>query len=541
VKQPATTALVALLAAVATDPAARGNTSVPARLPAGATELAFRVHDAATGDTMPCELVLVAAPRTRPLVLRKRNPGRFFGDAVLAGSRVFSASGSGRVPVPPGTYDVWVGRGPEWTAERRRIELHRGETASIEVDLAHVVDTSGWVSTDFHVHAAPSRDSVIPLDGRAMQAAAVGLDFLIGGDHNHVTDYGPVIARRSLGAWLGHGLGYELTTQRWGHFGVFPLPAAAAGKMHDKLPIRGPGAGQFFEQLRAWEPDAIVIVHHPLSLTDSYFRVGGLDLAHHRGRRGFSFGFDAVEIVNGYSSSNYRQLRDTLRLWFDLIDQGYRVTGVGDSDSHDLRARRGLAGFPRTWVQVADDRPAEVTPGAIAAGVKAGHALVSTGPFVRVSIGEAVAGDLVRARGGRVRLAIDVQAAPWVPVARVSVYVDGRLDRTYPVAPTTGVTRFRAEHPLALARDAYVVVVVEGDRPLPPLAGEPHSEIPALAVTNPIYLDVDGNGVFDPSMRRPLSPVSRSVGWPAAGRLAHTHRHDPAPGEGATRHRRHRR
>jgi hypothetical protein len=351
---------------------------------------------------------------------------------------------------------------------------------------------------------------VIPLDARAVQAAAVGLDFLSSGDHNHITDYGPTIAARKLSDWLASGRGYELTTQRWGHFSVFPLPATAAGRRHHELPVRGPSAQRFFAGLRAIDPDMVVMVNHPLSRQDSYFRNGGLDLELARGRAGFSFAFDAMEILNGYEPGNYRQLNGHLRLWFDLLDHGHMVTAVGNSDSHELRSRRGLAGYPRNWVQVDDDRPAALTGAHIARGVKSRRVVTSTGPFLWVGLERGMAGDLVRLPGGRGRLVILVQAAPWVSVARVVVYVDGGLDRLYQVPASREVTRFHVAHELALARDAHVVVRVDGDRPLPPIAGDADAPIPSMAVANPIYVDVDGNGRFDPSRRRPLSPVARS-------------------------------
>ncbi len=490
---------------------------------AAAQALRFQVTNAAGGGPVPCQLVYVAHRGTGRAALVDGNRGRRVGDSVIANNRIFSATGSGRVPLPPGSYDLWIGRGPEWTLEYRQIQVVRGADTVVEARLDHVVDTGAWVSADFHVHAAPSGDSVTSLDARAVQAAAVGLDVLSSGDHNKITDYGPAIGARALDRWLAAVRGYELTTQRWGHFSVFPLPASAAGKAHVDLPVPGPSANGFFRQLRALDPEMVVIVNHPLSHDDSYFRNGGLDLEYQRGRPGFSFDFDAIEILNGYNWGNYKQLPRHLRLWFDLLDQGYLVAGVGSSDSHDLRSNRGLAGYPRTWLMVPDDRPDGVTTAMISRALKAGHATASTGPFLQIALDGKVSGDVVTLRDGRGRLSIDVQAAPWVSVARVTVFVDGQVTKVYPVAPSRAVRRFQIDHQLELTRDAHIVVQADGDRPLPPIAGEPGAPIPSVAVANPIFIDVDGNGRFDPSRRRPQSAVAR---WgrkkpPTAGATVH--------------------
>ncbi|HTM19625.1 MAG TPA: CehA/McbA family metallohydrolase [Kofleriaceae bacterium] len=474
--------------------------------------LRFRVSDAATGGPLPCQLVYTATPGTGTprLALVGHNVGRRIGDAVVANNRIFSATGSGAVPIPPGTYDLWIGRGPEWTLVWRRIRVTAGAETAVDTALEHVVDTGAWASADFHVHATPSGDSVTSLEARALQAASVGLDVLFSSDHNRVTDYGATIAGRGLGPWLGSGRGYELTTQWWGHLGVFPLPASAAGKHHDDLGAPGPSARRMIEQLRAQMPDLVVMVNHPLSLSDSYFRNGGLQLDEQRGRPGFTFDFDGFELINGYNPGNYREVPALMRLWFDLIEQGHLAAAVGNSDSHDLSSARGLAGYPRNWISVDDDHPDRVTPADIARGIKARHVMTSTGPFLQVSAAGKIAGDLVPAEGGRVSVSIDVQAAPWVSVARVTVFVDGAPAAVYSVAPSREVHRFHVDHEVTATRDAYVVVRVDGDRPLPPIAGEARAPIPSLAVANPLFLDVDGNGRFDPAHRRPISPVARS-------------------------------
>ncbi|MCZ6745760.1 MAG: hypothetical protein O7C74_00925, partial [Acidobacteria bacterium] len=64
------------------------------------------------------------------------------------------------------------------------------------------VELPGTVAVDFHVHAAPSIDSVIPMMDQLAAFQAAGVDLLVASDHNIVTDYRPLIA--SLPAASGH-------------------------------------------------------------------------------------------------------------------------------------------------------------------------------------------------------------------------------------------------------------------------------------------------------------------------------------------------
>jgi len=81
--------------------------------------------------------------------------------AIAAYNRVFSASGDGAVRVPPGSYDVYVSRGLEWdVAVVRRLKIT--PEARISCPVAPRDQLAGWYSADFHVHAAPSPDSIVP-------------------------------------------------------------------------------------------------------------------------------------------------------------------------------------------------------------------------------------------------------------------------------------------------------------------------------------------------------------------------------------------
>lgn len=188
-------------------------------------------------------------------------------------------------------------------------------------------------------------------------------------------------------------------------------------------------------------------------------------------RAGTSFDFDAIELFNGYRDAERQHAGQVLQDWFNLIDHGYRFTATGNSDTHHLRFN--LGGFPRNYLRVADDRPEAMTPDLLARTVKAGRCFFTTGPFVSVDVGGGQEGDTVRAENGHVPGTITVQAAPWVDVSSVTLFVDGRAYRHWAVPAARTVERFAAHFDVNVERDAYVVVRVQGRRPLTPVVGEP--------------------------------------------------------------------
>src|SRR5262249_18498870 len=146
------------------------------------------------------------------------------GAAVVAYNRVMTLSGVGVVPLPVGTYDVYVSRGPEWDLYvARRVQV-TPKGAVLRAALHHVVSTPGWLSGDFHVPAAASPDSHVPMQDRIYEFASDGVELIVSTDHNVVSDYAPLIAELGAGPFLTSLPGDELTTGGWGHFGAFPLP-----------------------------------------------------------------------------------------------------------------------------------------------------------------------------------------------------------------------------------------------------------------------------------------------------------------------------
>src|SRR6185437_4681084 len=173
--------------------------------------LAYDVRDAKTGQPIPCKLTFVGVDGTRDPEFTRVDIARQEGDgAIAAFNRVMSLTGVGLARVPLGTYDVTVSRGPEWEISTSKKLKLTARGATIAARLSHVVDAQGWLSADFHVHAARSSDSRVPM--------------IVSTDHNVISDYEPFIKELDAGRYITSAVGDELTTNGWGHFGAFPLP-----------------------------------------------------------------------------------------------------------------------------------------------------------------------------------------------------------------------------------------------------------------------------------------------------------------------------
>jgi hypothetical protein len=128
-----------------------------------------------------------------------------------------------------------------------------------------------------------------------------------------------------------------------------------------------------------------------------------------------------------------------------------------------------------------------------------------------------------------VAVKIRVQCPNWFDVDRVQVFVDGRADpalgftrRDRPECFARGVVRFERTVPVKLARDAHIVVATVGeDSNLGLVMGPEHAKRRPIAVTNPIFVDVDGGG-FAPSGDLLGAPLHHQ---PRPARRHHRHPH----------------
>lgn len=480
---------IVALATLPGRPEARSKTRAPS------STLRFQIVSAG-GTQIPAKLTVIAVGR-RGRAKLGGSLGTPVDGGVAALNRVFSTSGAGQLRLHPGEYDVVASRGLEWTLDRQRIRLDGSETfARFRIDRA--IDTSGWLSADMHVHAERSTDSNTPMRARLEQLISDGVELVVSTDHNTVSDYQPAIADIGAHHLITSIRGDEITTKKWGHLVAFPLPVDVASLRRRAVLARASTGLGFTRLVRRLSPESIIIAAHPHSRSSSYLRDGGLDTRRDRARRGFSWDFDAIEIVNGYNKYSLgRAIERNLRTWFDLLDHGHLVTAVGSSDTHALRGLGGQGGYPRTFIAVPHDRPDRVGVRDIVRGIKAQRALVTTGPFVRARIGSAGVGDVAPAPAGRAVLEVEIQAAPWVSADRLTVYVNGEAQHRQAIPISRARQRLRAQVSLAVSRDSHVVVRVDGRGSLEPVIGERKHAIPSLAVTNPIYLDVDGNGRFD--------------------------------------------
>jgi hypothetical protein len=420
------------------------------------------------------------------------------------------ATGVVEVALPAGTYQVDVSRGVEYDAfTDTGVAVSDGETTELAAVIERVIDTSGWIAIDTHLHSEMSNDSVIPLADRLRAVAGEGIELAISTDHDFLTDYGPLLHALGLESWVAYRIGCELSSLIWGHVNSWPLTPDYDRAGAGSFAWYGKSPGQMFDTMRAAGAH-VVQVNHPRRGGSGLFNSIDFDPETATALRDPAelgldgadfndFDFDAIEVANGKSDP----FDETFRDWLALVSIGHPAAGTGSSDSHGISQ---YVGSSRTyvWVGPGADDPSALDLDAIDEALRARAVTVSQGAFVTAAIRDPVSREptppgVTASLAGETsaRIQVTVQAPPWMPLARIQIYAGRELAKTIELNPAdTGVVRYNRNVLVPLpdgGSDSFFVVLVETAGPGTPVLGETDPSF-----TNPLLYDADGDGVWSP-------------------------------------------
>ncbi len=422
------------------------------------------------------------------------------------------------VKIPVGTYLICASRGPEFSLDQRVVEVVQEENREQDFVIDRAVDTPGLISLDPHMHTQKS-DGSVSISSRIRSALAEGLDVIVATDHNTVTDYSASLQKLGLENELAVIPGCEVTTPDVIHYNTYPMRYRPDAEGNGAIDSGADAAAPLFRASRENDSDAVIQVNHPRAGNLGYFNNIYLDQeSAATALTAFNIGFDLLEVLNGpyFFSSNAAAIED----WFHLLNRGHFFPLVGSSDAHGLDGDE--TGYSRTYVYYEGQTGGRLDRGALLRALKEGRSFATNGPVVEFKVnGRYTSGDLVTAERGQVDIRIAVRSAPWVAVDEVRIILNGERKLVFPVpVGETGVSKFKRDVALSLEEDTFICIEALGKRTLFPVLQRPSptgllrdGNLP-YALTNPVFVDVDGNAKFDP-------PFARKI------------RREPEPGGGA--------
>ncbi len=466
-----------------------------------------------TGDPVPGKVTFFGLHPTPSPYLQPHDPVKSGLRWEMVKNSVFPGLADLELELPVGTYVVSASRGPEHTLDRAVVEVLADQVTELRFLVERVVDTEGMVAVDAHMHTLKS-DGSVTAEERVVSVVAEGIEVAVATDHFFANDYAPAVEAAGLQDWLRvivgseisirNPLDYEYTLD----FSLYPLGPGESG--WSAVETLSEEVAPIFEATRKRYPDALIQINHPRRGTWDYLVNYELDPeSAATAREGFWTGFDLLEVLNGpslRSSNNSKTVND----WLNLLARGFFFPAMASSDSH--RIDTDEPGYSRTYAHVDDSDLKKVDITAVVESLKRGRSFVTNGPIVELTVNDRyLPGDTLSAVDGEVELHIEVRAAPWILVDEARVIINREIVRVLQVETVSGsVQRLIEDVRLELTDDAFIVVEVVGKGSLYPVvqarswSGQQEDAVTPYALTNPVFVDVDGNGVFDPPLPRSI-------------------------------------
>ncbi|MBI4508269.1 MAG: CehA/McbA family metallohydrolase [Deltaproteobacteria bacterium] len=417
-------------------------------------------------------------------------------------------SGIGEAMLPPGDYEFSVTRGFEYSVVHGAVHVAADATAHLEARLEHLVDTTGFLSVDTHVHASPSADSEVPVADRIRTVAASGLEVVVSTDHETIVDWSPGVEETGLQDWVATVVGEEVTATIPEHTIMYPVTPGDKEDRGNYIRWYGMDIGQIFAAERQ-RGARVVTLNHPRSGCNymcliGYDRLAGAPILTDPTTLGlkadaslWSWDFNTIEYMNGPQDVFAAPGDPRTGLfddWVSFLNHGRKVTAVGVTDEHGIDSM----GSPRTYFASSTDKVTEFKEDDLVDAMVNGRVVVSTGAFARVSIGDKGLGDTAAATAGKVDLKVHIEAIPEIDVTHFKVFVNCDEAMDVPATNPSAVIKHDAVLPLEIARDSHVVVLGFGEKAQP--RGLPQfnpRRVPRFT-TNAIYVDAEGNGYSAP-------------------------------------------
>lgn len=476
-----------------------------------ASAVAFNIRDD-KGTSIPCKAQFIGIGATKSPNLGPDNRAHGCKD------QYHSENGDFRVQLDPGKYRIVVTRGIEFSHIAQEIDLQPGKTVEFKGVLQRLVQTPGWVSSDYHNHSTPSGDNTCGTDDRVINLAAEHIEFAPTTEHNRLYDWTPHIKKLGLSAEIHTVPGTEFTGSM-AHMNMFPLkpvpftqdgglPAYQLDPRLNALVLR---------RFQGEDASRWIHINHPDMVEnftdhDGDGRVDG-------GFQGLATMIDGIETQN-YQTSQildafpyYTYRRGTQEYvgyirefqWLQNLNRGHKYWGIAVCDAHRIHGN-GVGGW-RTYVQSSTDDPAKLDWRELSRNSKAGRMILTTGPYLEVSTEDGIgAGGQTRGNGGT-KLKVRVQCTDWIDIDRVQILVNGRqrpdlnfTRKSHGKMFQDGVVKFQQTINVPLSEDAHLIVVAFGENfdLKTGYGSSSQASIKPCAYNNPIFIDVDGNG-FQPN------------------------------------------
>jgi hypothetical protein len=395
--------------------------------------------------------------------------------------------------LPAGAWQITTSRGWHYSADTQQVELAAGARVDLAVELTEEIPFDGHTSGEFHQHASLSLDSEVPNEVRILSNLGAGVGFMVPSDHDVIFDYRSLAERMGVLDRIALPVPSVEISPRTGHLGGIGVPynpqlgAGGAPSLivrDENGEWRSRTIPELVTAARALGAE-IIQVNHPRDST-GFFDTVGLDTAEDISEFQHTHWTDDLDTVEVYNGRH--DFCMVLSDWMGLLNQGMRLTAVGNSDTHD---ESDPPGFPRNYLPTDGARAQDVTGDEVITALREGRVVVGGGMVLDFPAGPQP-GDTVAAND-TVAFNLRLRTPSYAQALRLLAFYNGQLvlDRAV-----------EADTEAIVDLDEVVEIPVDGDGSVVFLAlgnpSAPHVGGPVFALSNPVWVDADSDGAITP-------------------------------------------
>ncbi len=464
--------------------------------------LRLKVADSRSKRTLPARVQLT------PLGVPAENTLFRASDSALGYYDSFYVPPQGAVvELYAGRWLLRVSHGPRYDAVEREIDLAWETDQLVLLELPETSPTPGWIGLEIGAMTRATPDCAVSDLDAVLMAAAEGAEWIVSGDWERLTDLAPAIARSGLAEFIGSSRGFRTwhpSRPDWGTFLIYPVAADALDPAQARAQWYGAADSfEFVAALRSLYPGALIETVNPYSDRDGYFFLPGKNSA--------QMGYDEreepleldIDAVNLFEPHGYWSFVTQKTFYFANAHRGRWYLPAPVSVTRAPLASE--PGYPRLLARTGETRPARLSETQVFEALRTGQWQLTSGPFVDLTLEGSQAGDVLTATG-TLKGSIRVTAPSWVRAEQITVCKEGvNVWKEFMVIETESNERYRSEFDLEMrpqekrGKDTAVNAIILGAEnldPVVPAYGGPG--ILSLAMTGPIIVDTNGNGVWDP-------------------------------------------
>ena len=417
------------------------------------------------------------------------------------------------IELEPGFYSVNAFHGPGYRAANMLIEVKDSSVESYTIRAEKVVPMDGWVGIEMGARTTATPGVLLTAEDYVTMAVAEGLDWIISGDYETLTDFGPVIEKLGLNGRIGSSVGFRTLLPahpEWGHLLVFPIGEGDPDpKVAREAWADAPTSAEWLAAVRAQYPNALIQIDLPLTQDGAgFFGMGPEANPYVAGWESMADPEGQADLIGVLPNRNRWSFEHVNNFWMNLLVRGRNYIA---STTPLARSRfGGEPGYPRLLAYIGED--ATISEPDVMAALRKRHTQVTNGPFIDFRVGDTIPGDM-KGYDPNEMARLRILSTDWAPASSISLSKESKPqvslmlnleDSTINRLPGDDSPleyeqwSLRGLH-IADFKDTLLTVTAVGITPMEklPLYSSLVNRYP-MAIAQPIVIDRNGNGQYDP-------------------------------------------